>query len=116
MAARSAAFRKCWPGDVMVRVQSGTDTQAADTGSGFPSKSTVLSRMRVLRFCQSDGKTEFLDPCENRNTLIERGPARNARSGIFWDYVRGRARKGGQWPRGSFPSKLVLSINHINVL
>eukprot|EP00966_Prymnesium_polylepis_P002064 47245-Prymnesium_polylepis.1 len=30
MAARSAAFGKLWAGDVMVRVQSGTDTQAAD--------------------------------------------------------------------------------------
>eukprot|EP00966_Prymnesium_polylepis_P227337 5260591-Prymnesium_polylepis.2 len=29
MAARSAALRKNWAGDVMVRVQSSTDTQAA---------------------------------------------------------------------------------------
>eukprot|EP00966_Prymnesium_polylepis_P132888 3071913-Prymnesium_polylepis.2 len=39
--------------------------------------------------------------CENVNTLIERGPARNARWYVFFlDYVRGRARKG--WAKATW--------------
>eukprot|EP00966_Prymnesium_polylepis_P140124 3236824-Prymnesium_polylepis.1 len=60
MAARSAAFRNFRAANVMVRVQSGTDTQAADersAASRFSSKSMALSRMRVIPSAQSDGKS-----------------------------------------------------------
>eukprot|EP00966_Prymnesium_polylepis_P279595 6459166-Prymnesium_polylepis.1 len=66
MAARSAAFRFCWAGDGMVRVQSSADMQAAASGS----LSGVWHATRNVwhrRACMS-----FSAPCDMPATLCAR--------------------------------------------
>eukprot|EP00966_Prymnesium_polylepis_P079453 1841555-Prymnesium_polylepis.1 len=84
MAARSAAFRKIWAGDGMMRMQSSTDTQAAASGS-------AAFRVRRSSWIQ---QVLAASSCENRIALIERGPARNAR----WYYFFGLP-EGSCWKR-----------------
>jgi hypothetical protein len=105
----------------MMRVQSSTDTQAADERSAASrvSRWDDGADARVSDAPKPDAPTRRQDGvlgsnkssrqvCENGNTLIERDPAR-------WYMIFNRLRegfcyidKGGQWPCGSFRSKLVL--------